>query len=510
MVSKDIESLLPRLLSFPPHPAPALPISDTEYDKQIRSIVKILSETSPSQLTGGIANGEDLLDVVDPSINTILYLYSLRAHIGLSTSKQAVGQQSKNLAPNGPLWVKAVKFLKRFDPVQIRYAGNEFVLLVEDMAKSAQSGNQPKAAIKPIRTAILRLDPTGSCFTSSHLVFLRLCLHTRAFAAAKPVLDNNVYEFPSPGKKQSGLLCAQHESSSTFITTEPGLSRKVDYQDPLKYFLFGAMLYIGMKDWERALLFLEITLIWPIANNCSMIQVNAYRRWVLVNLIQNGQVPSDLPKTTNPHAARQFRTLSRAYDGLADIFKEGLDGELAVKRLNAEIHAGAEIWRLEFTTSLVNQIPDAFRRFSIMKLQSTYTALPLCTVTQRTSPDPNDHAETGRYIQSLIASGQLNATLSQPNDNPHSWILRFATSSVSGPQARSEQQMHDELKQEMAHITKLGQHIRNSNRKLALSKEYIEVLKHAMNMGTAEGEGMEPYPGYGFADEIDEDITSDL
>lgn len=163
----------------------------------------------------------------------------------------------------------------------------------------------------------------------------------------------------------------------------------------------------------------------------------------------------------------------------------------------------------DFTTSLVTQIPDAFRRFSIMKLQSTYTALPLYTVTQRTSPDPNDHAETGRYIQSLIALGHLNATLSQPNENPRSWILRFATSSVSGPQARSEQQMYDELRQEMARITKLGQHIRNSNRKLTLSKEYIEVLKHAMNTGTAEGDGNESFPGYGLGDEMDEDIAAD-
>lgn len=164
----------------------------------------------------------------------------------------------------------------------------------------------------------------------------------------------------------------------------------------------------------------------------------------------------------------------------------------------------------DFTISLVTQIPDAFRRFSIMKLQSTYTALPLYTVTQRTSPDPNDHAETGRYIQSLIALGHLHATLSQPNENPRSWILRFATSSVSGPQARSEEQMYNELQQEMARITKLRQHIRSSNRKLTLSKDYIEVLKNAMNTGTAEGGGNEFPTGYEAVDEMDEDLIQDL
>lgn len=64
-----MDSILPQLLSFPPHPPPADPLPDAEYDKQIKALVHTLSTLSGSKLTGGVRGGGDLLDV---SCNTIL------------------------------------------------------------------------------------------------------------------------------------------------------------------------------------------------------------------------------------------------------------------------------------------------------------------------------------------------------------------------------------------------------------------------------------------------------
>ena len=47
---------------------------------------------------------------------------------------------------------------------------------------------------------------------------------------------------------------------------------------------------MALKDWDKALLFLEIVLFTPTNNTASMIQVVAYRKWVLVCLIANGKV----------------------------------------------------------------------------------------------------------------------------------------------------------------------------------------------------------------------------
>ena len=151
-------------------------------------------------------------------------------------------------------------------------------------------------AIQAICTAMLRLDSTTSTFTSNHLMLVRLCLQAKAYHLAIPVLDNNIYHFPAQtfekdflGTEQL-LVCSRHETSSGYITIGSGISEKLSYRDHLQYHLYGAMVYLAIKNWERALEFLEIVIISPAANVASMIQVEAYKKRVLVGLLQHGKV----------------------------------------------------------------------------------------------------------------------------------------------------------------------------------------------------------------------------
>lgn len=143
--------------------------------------------------------------------------------------------------------------------------------------------------------AILRVDSSGATLTSSHLLFVRKCLEARAYSEALPVLNHSIFYFPSSVSKATEnhlyrYLSSNHQSSSTFITPESGLSAKLNYQDHLQYFLFGAMCYMGLKEWKRALLFLEMVIISPSTNNASKIQVEAYKKYVLVGLLYKGYV----------------------------------------------------------------------------------------------------------------------------------------------------------------------------------------------------------------------------
>lgn len=58
-----MDSLLPQLLAFPHHPPPLTPVTDAEYDKQIRVIVQNLNTVPASKLTSGVSGGGDLLEV---------------------------------------------------------------------------------------------------------------------------------------------------------------------------------------------------------------------------------------------------------------------------------------------------------------------------------------------------------------------------------------------------------------------------------------------------------------
>lgn len=58
-----MDALLPKLLSFPPHPPPAQPLSDHSYDTQITTLIKNVKEIPDKQLLLQTSGGEDPLDV---------------------------------------------------------------------------------------------------------------------------------------------------------------------------------------------------------------------------------------------------------------------------------------------------------------------------------------------------------------------------------------------------------------------------------------------------------------
>ncbi len=62
----NMDGILQQVLSFPPNPPPTVPLSDKDYDKQVRAVVQVLNATSGKKLTGGVSTGEDLLDVRRP------------------------------------------------------------------------------------------------------------------------------------------------------------------------------------------------------------------------------------------------------------------------------------------------------------------------------------------------------------------------------------------------------------------------------------------------------------
>ncbi|KAL8703557.1 MAG: hypothetical protein Q9201_003261 [Fulgogasparrea decipioides] len=279
----------------------------------------------------------------------------------------------------------------------------------------------------------------------------------RTFRAAKAILDKDIYEFPSSANTQPGdqLPCSSHDASSGFISDKTELSDKVTYRDALKYFLYGAMIYMALHEWGRAIHFLEIVLTAPSRNNTSQMQIEAYKKWVLANLLAHGEVDCNL--------------------------------------------------------DLVLQVLDAYRRFSIVKLGSTYAALLLPQVSQRTSPTPDDYVETAEYITLMINKGQLNATLDSRSrsSEPQSWVLRFATSSSTSPPILSEQQRYEEMVRQAATSSALAEHIRATDRKFMLSKEYSEWMKRLKNDADSSGNGGDAIMLPGQHPFDDEDIMGD-
>ena len=156
------------------------------------------------------------------------------------------------------------------------------------------NSGQPILAIRPVRSAILRLDPIGYSMTSSHLLFIQLCLRTRSYLAALPVIEKDICHIPAHSdenylRRSQFRLCSR-SSNAIYITAASGLSTRIGTTHYLKYFLYAGMVYLALKKWHEALHALEAVISMPSSNSTSVIMVEAYKKWILANLLSKGNV----------------------------------------------------------------------------------------------------------------------------------------------------------------------------------------------------------------------------
>jgi COP9 signalosome complex subunit 3 len=127
-----------------------------------------------------------------------------------------------------------------------------------------------------------------------HTIFARLCLQAKCYRDAMPILDVDAFDFPPKNNMAE-------EASMGARGFEVG-SREV-----LEFYLYGGMLYAGVKKWRRALDYLAHVCFCALdkdlqANRnkaiatpgsaCSMVQVEAYKKFVLIGLLLDGKVHS--------------------------------------------------------------------------------------------------------------------------------------------------------------------------------------------------------------------------
>lgn len=118
---------------------------------------------------------------------------------------------------------------------------------------------------------------------------------SRSYSLAVPVLERQVCHFPAVTGQvyqnyHQPLLCGEHEFSTAFITDASGFSKQLTYRDHLQFFLYGAMIYMALKRWDRAHHYLSIVISCPVTNAISKIMVEGYKKWLLVSLLRNGKV----------------------------------------------------------------------------------------------------------------------------------------------------------------------------------------------------------------------------
>lgn len=148
---------------------------------------------------------------------------------------------------------------------------------------------------------------------------------------------------------------------------------------------------------------------------------------------------------------------------------------------------------------LLQQVIEQAQKLSVRGLGDIYAAVPLTRVAAEYN---QSEAGTEQYLQALIAEGYLQAAI---EDSQSGKVLRFAQGKTSG--IRSEGQSRDELVAQQRKIEDLAAHVSEADRRLALSKEYIDyTVRRQKGLGRdgIQDEGVGVFAGRA-ASEVDED-----
>ncbi|KAF2711703.1 hypothetical protein K504DRAFT_475490 [Pleomassaria siparia CBS 279.74] len=473
------------LVSFQPD-APEVQ-QKRDYDAQARDFVQRVANIGPSHFLKGADTSQDLLDMLSPSVNTIGYLFTLRVRIA-AQAENPKSQKNipETLRPGGTLWNKTVEFLENADPVQLRYVGAEWRKLVEQVETIARIIGSPSLAISPIRSAMMRLDPSTGTFTLTHLHFVRLCVETRSYSAALPILDNYIHTLASKVPQavrenvDCAVACADHTNSGEYIHQHSGHTEKITLAEVQEYYVLGAMSYIGARQFKKAKQFLEHVLVTPTNNIANGLMLEAYKKWVLVSCLVDGKYTAT-PRTANPQAIKQVRFASRAYEALATAFEQVNN----LPKFRAQVNAGRDVWADDGNTGLVHELREQQVRFYVTGLSRTFSAIPLSNITGAVGGSVEEIAS---YVSTLITDGKLNAKMEQSSKAEVGVVLRFFLDPTQGPLAKTEKQQQQALFEQTQRTNVLAEQVKGVDYRLTLTKEYIDQLKRN-NKKSAGGVG---------------------
>lgn len=442
------------MLSFPSDKPASSP---QEYDTRMTAYLKQLDKLPSS--VWKITDKQNPLELLDPAVNSLPYLLTL-FELGRAVGKDR--QKAEDFLN------QASVFFASFDPVQVRYAGEQWREVWETAFNiSNKLGNLD---LSPFSAAVLRLDPTAGTFTTLHLHFLRVCMQNGTPSQALPILDKNIYAYPQASTKNVPveLKSEEHELSNTFITTKSGFTEKINPEHVLEYYTLGAHVYISVRDYRRARLFLEHVVLHPSqSHSVSAFQAEAYKKWILIGLLVEGK-PFPYIKTADSAVIKSVKALSKAYEALADDF-EKRDS----KKFQADLDAGMQVWADDGNLGLVAEAGQALLRYRVSDLQKTFAALPVSRVATHLELSPSDTLAT---LDHMIRQSALNASLIT-GSSPGEAVLRFHFTSSTGSTGNPH------LEAQTKRVEELIAAVRDADRRLQLTKEHIDISKRNKRAG---------------------------
>lgn len=304
------------------------------------------------------------LSLLEPSIHSLGYLYILEA----CTAGPIPKEQFSELVP------PVVRFINACSAEQIRLAPDKFIAVCKRLKDQVVLLEAPMRGIAPLLTAIRKIQQSSEHLTSLHPDFLLLCLLAKCYKTGLCVLEDDIYEVDQP-------------------------------KDFFLYCYYGGMICIGQKRFQKALELLHNVVTAPMST-LNAIAVEAYKKYILISLIQLGQFSTNFPKYTSSAAQRNLKNFSQPYLELANSYSTG-----KVSELERFVEVNHEKFENGSNLGLVKQVVSSMYKRNIQRLTQTYLTLSLQDIANTVQLNTPKEAEM--HVLQMIEDGEIFATINQ-------------------------------------------------------------------------------------------------
>lgn len=352
------------------------------------------------------------------------------------------------------------RFFEWCDGDQLGKLAGEVELIARQFVSSFKSPRLAAQAVGPLMLCAEKLV-RGQLFvlTSVHVDVLQASLLGKMYSAADLFLERVLF---APQALRLDLPLKRKMSTQTLAL------------DLHRFFYYAGVVYCGVEKYAHAQEQFAQCLALP-TKATSAVQFEAYKKYVLVSLIAQGQVPA-LPSYCSAVVHKSFGQAvggqdgpSNAYSALQHAFNKPEAGAQVLERIGAS-------YRDEFVGSgnagLVEQVQLAHVKHRVIKLTDTYVTLGFAELQAqlglREAMEP--------YLARMIAKGEISAVLDQEMQ-----VVRFLDQPVPHQVAK--------LETELGKMQSLAKDLRDFDTRLSTSASFVRGMTLGRNTASASKRG---------------------
>ncbi|CAM0139173.1 COP9 signalosome complex subunit 3 [Umbelopsis sp. WA50703] len=404
-------------------------VSTTDIKDISTTLLPLLRAIPSATFLSASESGLDPLEQLDPDNHSLGYLYFITA--------RCISDLQTNASE---LLQRLLLFINSFSPNQIYLAPERYALIVDALSNLAARLDSPIVPVRPLRIAIQRLCCDRPVFTPLHAGLARLALLAKLYKEPLPVLDVDIEDI------------------------DPALD--VDIENFLSYYYYASMIYIGNKSYGRALELLSVAISAP-SQAVSLIQLESYKKYVLVSLLHNGKLHT-VPKYTANVVLKSIRRHCRQYIEFAEVYENQNIEELGIALEKRRV-----LFVKENNFGLASQCLRALQHQRIQGLTQTYITLSVTDIVDKAGfTGSQANAEVENSILEMVQQGRIFASIEHTGQGEHEEMVSFYDNPDSYDTSASLATLNDKI----ARAAQVGERLGRQDKSTALNRDFLSRM----------------------------------